>query len=151
MKAGDARSGPPWRCSKSRLMSSASGTELRDVKTLRTRAHRKRRRKAGAAVPWRVARGSWRHEDRDEEQLVEDSRWCQYRGLASKRSILEHETETRSQPTTAARQTEKLVEISLPFGAAWLEQSECVCDYSSRGTQFAREPYQRDVTDMIMI
>ena len=22
------------------------------------------------------------HEDRDEEQLVEDSRWCQYRGLA---------------------------------------------------------------------
>ena len=24
----------------------------------------------------------------------------------------------------------------------------CVCDYSSRGTRFAREPYQRDVTDM---
>ena len=30
-----------------------------------------------------MARGSWSHEDRDEEQLVEDSRWCQYRGLAA--------------------------------------------------------------------
>ena len=47
----------------------------------RWRARRKRRPKAVAAVPWRVARGSWSHEDRDEEQLVEDSRWCQYRGL----------------------------------------------------------------------
>ena len=36
-----------------------------------------------AAAQWRVARGSWSHEDRDEEQLVEDSRWCQYRGLAA--------------------------------------------------------------------
>ena len=32
---------------------------------------------------WRVARGMWSHEDRDEEQLVEDRRWCQYRGLAA--------------------------------------------------------------------
>ena len=49
----------------------------------RWRARRKRRWKAVAAVPWRVARRSWSHEDRDEEQLVEDSRWCQYRGLAA--------------------------------------------------------------------
>ena len=30
----------------------------------RRKARRKRRRKAVAAVPWRVARGSWSHEDR---------------------------------------------------------------------------------------
>ena len=34
-------------------------------------------------VPRRVARGSWSHEDRDEEQLAEDRRWCQCRGLAA--------------------------------------------------------------------
>ena len=34
-----------------------------------------------AAVPWRVARRSRSREDR--EQLVEDSRWCQHRGLAA--------------------------------------------------------------------
>ena len=34
-------------------------------------------------VLWRVARGLWSHDDRDEEQLVEDRRWCQYRGLAA--------------------------------------------------------------------
>ena len=71
VKAGDA------------VVCSATGTESRDVKTLRTRARRKRRRNAVAAVPWRVARGSWSHEDRHEEQLVEDSRWCQCRGLAA--------------------------------------------------------------------
>ena len=32
---------------------------------------------------WRVARGLWSPEDRDEDQLVEDRRWCQYRGLAA--------------------------------------------------------------------
>ena len=67
VKAGDA------------VECSASGTESRDVKTFRMRARRKRRRKAVAAVPWRVGRGSWSHEDRHEEQ----SRWCEYRGLAA--------------------------------------------------------------------
>ena len=47
-------------------------------------------RKAVAAVLWRVARGSWIHEDRDEGSQ-------QWKG-----------TETRLQPATGARQTEKL-------------------------------------------
>ena len=34
----------------------------------------------------------------------------------------------------------KICGNSLPFRAAQLEQSECVCDHSSRGTQFARGP-----------
>ena len=72
VKAGDA------------VVCSASETDSRDVKTLRATARVKRRQRAVAAVPWRVARGSWSREDRDEEQLVEDSRWCQHRGLSGR-------------------------------------------------------------------
>ena len=42
------------------------------------------------------------------------------------------------------------VEILCLVGRLSVEQSNCVCDYSLGGTQFAREPHQRDVTDMIM-
>ena len=56
----------------------------------------KRRRKVVTTMPWRVARCLWCHEDRDEEQLVEESRWCQYRGFAT----------MHTQPATGAGQTE---------------------------------------------
>ena len=100
MKAGDA------------VVCSVSGSEFRDVETLRTRARRKRRQKAGAALPWRVARGSWSHEDRDKEQLVEDSRWCQYRGFAAmqEKHFAARAWSTKQRPDRSRRrgQTEKL-------------------------------------------
>ena len=66
----------------------------------RRRARRKRRQKAVAAMPWWVARDSWSHEDRDE---VDDSRWCQYRGLAaSQRSILQRVLGARNRDPIAA-------------------------------------------------
>ena len=96
MKAGDATQRTTLKAQQVKAGDTASGNESRDVKTLRTgarvkrhrKARRKRRRKAVAAVPWRVARG-------------EDRRWCQYRGALSKAkeafccACLEHETETR--------------------------------------------------------
>ena len=63
----------------------------------------KRRWKAVAAV---LAGGSWlvwSHEDRDVEQLVEDSRWCQYRGPQQcKRSILHRVLGARNRDPIAA-------------------------------------------------
>ena len=93
MKAGDA----------------ASGEESRDVIRTRARvkrrwrARRKRPRKAVAAVPWQESRGSWSHEDRDEGQLVEDSCWSQYRGLAAM-----HEKHSAAR----ARSTEQRADLS---------------------------------------
>ena len=63
MKAGDARSGPHLEAQQVKagdaVVCSANGAESRSVKTLRTRARRKRRFKAVAAVLWLVAPGSW--------------------------------------------------------------------------------------------
>ena len=68
----------------------------------RRRARRKRRRKAMAAVPRRVARGSW------SQPLVSVPRACSDAREAFRSAGLEHGTETRSQPASGARQTEKL-------------------------------------------
>ena len=79
-KAGDVASGPRGK-----------------AETLRTRAREAMLESRGGsamAVPWRVARGSWRREDRDEELLFE---------IEGQRS-----PETRSQLATGARQKERL-------------------------------------------
>ena len=109
-KAGDAHSGPLWR-QQVKAGNTASGTESRDVR-------RYGRGLAGSddGKPWRrrsggwlVARGVMRTVTRSSSSKTavgvstEGSQRC-------KRSsaCLEHETETRSQPATGARQTEKL-------------------------------------------
>ena len=105
------------------VVCSARGTESRGVKTLRTRARVRRRRRGsqkattksrggGAMAGWLVARGG--QEDRDKWQLVEDSRWCQHRGLCSnaREAFCSACLSTRQRPNRSqrrvARQTEKL-------------------------------------------